>query len=189
VPTSVQTDRLKAVADPLRIRIGLLVLEAPRTVKEMAAALEVPATRLYYHVKILEEHGFIEVVDRRMVSGIEERRYAGIEGAWSLDAEFNAPGPEFIAVLHAALAAVSAEMDVAVHEHEGDELLGTAGAPIQLFTLSDMALTDEDLAELQRRIASIQEDFNAARPDVPAHARRYHWLFAGYVRPGVSGAS
>jgi DNA-binding transcriptional ArsR family regulator len=66
---------LKVLADPLRIHLlGELSL-TPRTVKELASIVGVPQTRLYYHMKLLERHGVIRVVGRRMVSGIEERTY------------------------------------------------------------------------------------------------------------------
>jgi len=67
-------ETLKAVADPMRMRI-LFELDDPRTVKELASVFDVPQTRLYYHVKILERAGLIRVVSRRTVSGIEERTY------------------------------------------------------------------------------------------------------------------
>src|SRR5438093_9411843 len=69
---------LKAVADPLRLRVLLALAEGPKTVKELAGELGVGPTRLYYHVNMLERNGLITVVERRMVSGIEERRYAGV---------------------------------------------------------------------------------------------------------------
>ena len=65
-------DALAAIADPLRARI-FKALAAPMTAKQLAAQLRVPTTRLYYHLKVLEQHGFIAVVSRRLVSGIEER--------------------------------------------------------------------------------------------------------------------
>lgn len=68
-------DTLKVLADPLRIRIIELVTHEPRTVKQVAAVLELPPTKLYYHIKLLEEHGLIRVVDTRIVSGIVEKQY------------------------------------------------------------------------------------------------------------------
>jgi len=66
---------LKVLADPLRIQLLSELTVAPRTVKALAAQIGVPQTRLYYHIKLLERHGIIRVVARRMVSGIEERSY------------------------------------------------------------------------------------------------------------------
>src|SRR4051794_29356500 len=66
---------LRLVSDPLRIQILEHMRETPRTVKELAADLEVPATRLYYHMNLLESHGLIRVASTRMISGIVEKRY------------------------------------------------------------------------------------------------------------------
>ncbi len=68
-------DTLKVLADPLRIQIIELVTHEPRTVKHVAAVLDLPPTKLYYHIKLLEEHQLIRVVDTRIVSGIVEKQY------------------------------------------------------------------------------------------------------------------
>lgn len=68
-------DTLKVLADPLRIQIIELVTHEPRTVKQVAAVLKMPPTKLYYHVKLLEEHNLIQVVDTHIVSGIVEKQY------------------------------------------------------------------------------------------------------------------
>src|SRR2546422_11767850 len=77
-------ERLKAVADPTRIRLILELLDRNSTVKELAEALGVPATRLYYHVKILERHGLIQVANRRMGAGIAERTDRAGWGDWAV---------------------------------------------------------------------------------------------------------
>jgi len=67
-------DTLKVLADPLRLRIRELLIQ-PRTVKEIAKVLDIPATKLYYHINLLEKHKLIVVVDTRIVSGIIEKHY------------------------------------------------------------------------------------------------------------------
>ncbi len=67
-------ETLKVLADPLRLRIRELLVQ-PSTVKQLAAELGIPATKLYYHVNLLEKHGLITVVESRLVSGIMERVY------------------------------------------------------------------------------------------------------------------
>ncbi|MCI0399347.1 MAG: helix-turn-helix domain-containing protein [Chloroflexi bacterium] len=67
-------ETLKVLGDPLRLQIIKLLAE-PATVKEVAAALELPPTKLYYHVNLLEEHGLIRVVQTNVVSGIIEKSY------------------------------------------------------------------------------------------------------------------
>ena len=78
---------LKVLADPVRMRMLLATAEHARTVKEMASTLGVPATRLYYHVKLLERHELIHVASRRMVSGIEERSYLANAKSWNVAPE------------------------------------------------------------------------------------------------------
>lgn len=67
-------ETLKVLADPLRLRIREL-LNKPGTVKQIAQTLNIPATKLYYHINLLEKHGLIVVVDSRIVSGIIEKQY------------------------------------------------------------------------------------------------------------------
>lgn len=71
--TDIET--LKVVADPLRLDMIDLLRTAPHTVKQLAAALDLPLKKLYYHINLLEEHGLIKVVDTRVVSGIIEKQY------------------------------------------------------------------------------------------------------------------
>ncbi len=68
-------ETLKVVADPLRLQILEGLRGSPRTVKDLAADLGLSATRLYYHVNLLEQHGLISVTDTRLVSGIIEKHY------------------------------------------------------------------------------------------------------------------
>jgi DNA-binding transcriptional ArsR family regulator len=74
-------DQLKALADPTRLAIlEALMTAGPAalpvmSVKELAAALREPQTKLYRHVRVLESAGLIRVAATRMVSGIAEQRY------------------------------------------------------------------------------------------------------------------
>lgn len=66
---------LQVVADPLRLRILELLRREPRAVKEIAAALNIAPTKLYYHIKLLEGRDLIRVAETRVVSGLVEKRY------------------------------------------------------------------------------------------------------------------
>ncbi len=67
-------ETLKAIAHSTRLDI-LQSLKRPKTVKEIAQRLELPATKLYYHVNLMEKHGLIKVVETNIVSGIIEKKY------------------------------------------------------------------------------------------------------------------
>jgi DNA-binding transcriptional ArsR family regulator len=71
---------LKAMADPTRLAILSALMKSGRdlpvmSVKELAAELGEPQTKLYRHVKQLEAAGLIRVAGTRLVSGILEQRY------------------------------------------------------------------------------------------------------------------
>jgi DNA-binding transcriptional ArsR family regulator len=72
-------ETLKALADPTRMAILSALTRSPdlpvMSVKELAAKLSEPQTKLYRHVRQLEEAGLIKVAATRMVSGILEQRY------------------------------------------------------------------------------------------------------------------
>ena len=67
----------KALADPLRIRLVEWLMERPRSARELAGCVGLPADRLYYHRGQLEQAGLIEVAEyRRLARGKAERVYA-----------------------------------------------------------------------------------------------------------------
>ncbi len=68
-------EQLKAISDPLRVRILEIVADEALTVKQMADKLSQPATKLYYHVSELEAAGFVKLVGTRVKSGIIEKYY------------------------------------------------------------------------------------------------------------------
>lgn len=77
-------ETLKVIADPLRIQI-LKTLRRPRTVKSIADELDMPATKLYYHVNQMEKHGLIRVVETNIVSGIIEKQYQATARNYRVD--------------------------------------------------------------------------------------------------------
>ncbi len=87
-------ETLKVLADPLRIHIVELVTQAPRTVKQVAAVLNMPPTKLYYHIKQLEERSLIRVVDTRIVSGIVEKQYQAAALSYRVNRELFSLTPQ-----------------------------------------------------------------------------------------------
>jgi DNA-binding transcriptional ArsR family regulator len=80
-------ETLKVLSDPTRHEIMKYVgAENKRgqfcTVKQLAKVMGVSATKLYYHIKLLEEQCLLVVGDTRIVSGIIEKQYHVI--AWNI---------------------------------------------------------------------------------------------------------
>jgi DNA-binding transcriptional ArsR family regulator len=168
---------LKVLADPLRIQLLTELSMAPRTVKELAGLVGVPQTRLYYHVKMLERHGVIRVVGRRMVSGIEERTYQTVAKSTvvspALGAELARSG-----AVKALFDLFATQMEVAL----GDAV--PVGEPdsavIALSSLPIFLAPDEVPAfheALQRFLLPYSDDSRRDRPE-------YDFLIAGYRKAG-----
>lgn len=73
-------ETLKVLSDPFRMDILRIIALANkvgelRTVKQLADELDLPPTKLYYHIKLLEKHNLIIVADTQVVSGIIEKKY------------------------------------------------------------------------------------------------------------------
>ncbi len=93
VRTVADVDVLRALADPTRLAILGVLMERHddlpvMSVKELAARLGEPQTKLYRHVKQLEAAGLIRVAATRLVSGILEQRYQACQRDLLFDGGF-----------------------------------------------------------------------------------------------------
>src|SRR5215469_2909207 len=86
-------EMLRALADPTRLAILSALMERHddlpvMSVKELAARLGEPQTKLYRHVRQLEAAGLIRVASTRLVSGIVEQRYQASQRDLMFDGGF-----------------------------------------------------------------------------------------------------
>jgi DNA-binding transcriptional ArsR family regulator len=65
----------KLMLDPKRNRILSIATKEPITVKQMAEKMDELPSRLYYHVKKLEEAGFLELVETKQQGNLIEKYY------------------------------------------------------------------------------------------------------------------
>lgn len=70
--------RMKALADPLRMRVCDLVLERAMTVSELAERVGRPRGTVAYHVDLLVDTGLLKVVRTRRVRAVDERYYGRV---------------------------------------------------------------------------------------------------------------
>lgn len=109
----------RALADPLRIHLLELLWERSCSAKELAAAVGMPADRLYHHLAQLEEGGLIEIAEyRRLPGGKVERLYAPT----AVEPPGDDASPSEIAhFLNAVLEATRADVNAASFAKEAGE--------------------------------------------------------------------
>lgn len=89
-------DQLRALADPLRLRLVEQLTTGDGSVAELARVVAVPITRLYHHVELLLEAGLIELVETVRKRGAPERRYRALARRYHVDRSLLelSPGPD-----------------------------------------------------------------------------------------------
>ena len=71
---------LHVITDELRLSIFQQIKKTNlagklASAKQLSEQLNLPQTKIYYHLKMLEQYKFIEVGETRLVSGIQEKLY------------------------------------------------------------------------------------------------------------------
>jgi len=92
-------EQLKALSDPLRLRVLEAFSRQPVTTKQVAALLGENATKLYHHVQILEEAGLVHLVKTRKNRGTLEKYYQAIARDFIVDRNLRSgPGDQGLPV-------------------------------------------------------------------------------------------
>ena len=81
-----QPEVARIALDPIRARI-LRALVEPGSASTVAAALDLPRQKVNYHLRLLEEHGLVELVEERPRRGLTERVLAASAASWALAPE------------------------------------------------------------------------------------------------------
>ena len=185
-------DMLRLVSDPFRVQILELIREEPRTVKELAASLNIPATRLYYHMKLLEEHGLIRVDSTRIVSGIVEKRYEVTASRLSVDRSLLSPGEETESGLETHLAFVLDESKTEIRRAYRAGLIDPSSHSIAegglVLGRVWLHLTQDQADELDQRLSAIIEEY-ASAPIESGDSKQIDYEFLIGLYPNASGKS
>ena len=147
----------KALAHPLRLRILRLCWQREMTNKQLADRLDRDPGTVLFHVRQLVSAGLLEQADVRAgESGALEKPYRAKPRTWWLD------DPE----------GTGAEAAFAPIDALQDELRAAGPESVRTFTRFALHLSEEDAAELNRRIRELLDDYLATddeRRDQPAH--------------------
>src|SRR5688500_16607857 len=148
---------LKAISDPMRLRLLELLTGEPRTVKYLAKVVGVRPNRLYYHVRMLEEHGLVQVTGTRLVSGIVERHYQATARSFVV-------GPSLAAGVGVASGMVHQVLDMT--RRELDAYMAARPEPIDddervMLGRHPLRLAPERRRQLVARIESLFAEFGS----------------------------
>lgn len=162
-------ETLKALSDPLRLailRAMMTDVHAAYRVKDLAAMLDQPVTRLYRHIKVLETTGLIRVARTRLVSGIQESHYQVAQFALRLSRELlAAPGSagEVADAFAAALNDVRDRLvqDVTTGRFQRDPASDGSPDPLgPMIVALDTHMPADRAADFRARLAALVEEFN-----------------------------
>ncbi len=179
---------LQVLDNPLRIRI-LREMMDPVPVKDVAEALDVPPTRLYYHVNLLEEAGIIAVVETRKVGAMIQKVYQARARGFrpSPRLPFSDHEPHELAKIAAGVVLDGARVDAeeALTRHFGQvrkggedaTLAGSFGRTLGFFT------EDEAKTFVEKLSRFIEEEFD---PHDRGEGREYGLTFAFFPLAGTS---
>lgn len=149
---------LKVIAHSTRLDI-LQSLKRPKTVKEIAQKLKLPATKLYYHVNLMEKHGLIQVVETNIVSGIIEKKYQVTALNYrlqdSLLTEGDTLSEEIDMLLSAIFNTTRSEIKRSI---EANKMEPTGKDKRGLLWHSDLRLTQEQFAEFHKQLEGILKE-------------------------------
>jgi transposase-like protein len=161
-------EALKVFSDPLRQQIIESLLDGAKTVKQVAAELDLAPTKLYYHVNLLEEHGLIRVTETRIVSGIIEKHYIAAAREYKIERSLLTPGGGGgDEVLEAVFSAMIDPIRTDVHRSMAQGLLDFSDdAPAQRkFRMwrATSRLSPEQAEAFYARLQALVDEFNGFR--------------------------
>jgi DNA-binding transcriptional ArsR family regulator len=166
----------KALADPVRLAMLRRMMDAgdkdPQrlwTAKELAAALDEPQTKLYRHLKVLEECGLIRVAETRLVSGIVEQRYVAAQGSLEMGRDFmrqSATRGETADLLAAGIDAYRRQLLAAVRSgrvHLKADAASAASYRRPLMMFGDVRLPPDRASEFRDRLGELIDEYVGIR--------------------------
>jgi aminopeptidase len=78
-------EKVKAICDPLRIKLLKLLIKQDLTAKQLASSVHQSSSKIHYHVKELEKYGLIQLVYTAEKGGILEKYYRAVANNYFID--------------------------------------------------------------------------------------------------------
>lgn len=180
VKTLTDLEAIKVISDPKRLEILETIRTAGKSlsVKQMAEQIKVDPRKLYYHIKLLEQHEILVVTDTQIVSNIAEKFYHlaaytfeveptvfGLEGAdnpmqHALELIFDHTKAELIKSAHLGLI-----------KHDDNPPTSNVGR-------ATFRLNNEQILEFLTRLHKLLVDFDTASSEEDTDKELYLFSFA-----------
>lgn len=182
-----QPEVAMAALDPLRARI-LAALHEPGSATTVAARLDEPRQKVNYHLRNLEAHGLVQLVDERPRRGLTERVFVASARSYALSPDLLGES----AVRHGRVDRLSSRYLIAVAARLMREVArlaraaDRAGRPLSTLTIeADVRFaTAADRAAFTRELSTLVADTCARHHDETAPNGRWHRLVvAAHPRP------
>jgi len=184
-------ETLKAISDPLRLRILELMVTRPNSawsVKELAAGLDVPQTRLYHHIELLTQRDLVRAAEQRVVSGIIETRYRLAALSLRLDPHLVRGGGAGAPAAREVLTTIFDETRRDLERILADPTLGDEAPVDRPVVVRGLAqLTPDRAREFRARLEALLADYD--RPADDPAASTYRLLIAIYADPAAKEVS
>jgi len=162
-------ETLEMLADPVRVELIERLID-PASVTEVAEAMGVVRTRLYHHVRLLEEAGLIRVVETRQRRAILEKIYQSTAKRFQPSRRFLAeasPRQAVAAIVDSAFTVTRADITRSFAEgragFDDDESQRT-----MMLNRSVVKLSGERLHELVTELGALLDRYDDDDPDPTA---------------------
>ncbi len=168
-------EQIRALADPLRVRIIGALTEEPMTAKQVAVYLDEPPQRTHYHIRELEKAGLLKLVGTREHGGILEKYYRALANGYTV--------PESLISSMSRDEAAAAMNRLLISS--ADEFLRVFGHPDKRFAqanctvnISGAWLTEEEYREVNDRMTELLEPYQHRRRKEGVH--EYSFVLLSY---------
>lgn len=155
-------ETLKVLSDSLRLDIFLTISDLNRkgilaTVKQVSDELNIAQAKLYYHIKLLENHHLIQVADTRIVSGIVEKQYHVTaqqvlidEGLFTIEGGKEAAYPVLSNIVTEVLRKIQSVLSQPAYIHQEHAIL---------MARQNLRLSQEQIDRFSEQMGKMMEDF------------------------------
>lgn len=171
---------LRQLSDPLRLNLITHIRGKNRmgktcTVKELSEKLNVPQTKLYYHINLLEKHAIIKVHHTELVSGIPEKHYQVTARRYYMDRDIFRDLPEdkrvgeILKTINALTQQIYTDLESSLLTAQEQDLLKEDKLEEEDFTVtfrrSEYNLTREQLLKMMEEITAVMEKYDQISED------------------------